>query len=145
MPADINDRDNYYCASSAGGLEINIVESGGVDFSLLQLDVYLIERAGNSFNPVGDDLSFQAWDAGDNLIAELLLKESEEGAGWHTIQFGAEWSGLSRLTFRPQEDFLESGSFAFLDNIAVDVVPIPAAVWLFGSALFGLSVLRRAS
>ena len=33
----------------------------------------------------------------------------------------------------------------FIDNISIkaDVVPIPAAVWMFGSALLGLAGLKR--
>ena len=30
-----------------------------------------------------------------------------------------------------------------IDNVNVSAVPIPAAVWLFGSALAGLGWLRR--
>ncbi len=32
---------------------------------------------------------------------------------------------------------------AYLDNVQVNLVPIPAALWLFGSGLVGLVVLRR--
>ncbi len=33
----------------------------------------------------------------------------------------------------------------YIDNVSVSVVPIPAAAWLFGSALAGLGWLRRRS
>jgi hypothetical protein len=36
---------------------------------------------------------------------------------------------------------LASGTF--YDNISVSAVPVPSAVWLFGSALAGLVGLRR--
>ena len=31
----------------------------------------------------------------------------------------------------------------YLNTFQLEVVPIPAAVWLFGSALFGLGWMRR--
>jgi hypothetical protein len=39
--------------------------------------------------------------------------------------------------------FATTGAQAFVDNIVVSTVPIPAAVWLFGSALAGLGWIRR--
>ncbi|MEL7448992.1 MAG: hypothetical protein AAFN78_07265 [Pseudomonadota bacterium] len=35
------------------------------------------------------------------------------------------------------------GSGIFYDNLAFQAVPVPAAVWLFGSAILGLAALRR--
>ncbi|HJP04021.1 MAG: VPLPA-CTERM sorting domain-containing protein [Gammaproteobacteria bacterium] len=35
--------------------------------------------------------------------------------------------------------------FSALDNIALTAVPVPAAAWLFGSALAGLGWIRRRS
>jgi hypothetical protein len=52
-----------------------------------------------------------------------------------------DWTNLIRVEFIvPTENF----NLGFLDNVVVDnVVPIPAAVWLFGSALAGLGWMRR--
>jgi hypothetical protein len=52
--------------------------------------------------------------------------------------FGSEWSGLERIEFASPDAI--SG---VIDNINVSQVPIPAAVWLFGSALAGLGWMRR--
>jgi hypothetical protein len=40
-------------------------------------------------------------------------------------------------------EFMSGTGSATLDNIVVSAVPIPAAVWLFGSALAGLGWMRR--
>ena len=52
---------------------------------------------------------------------------------------GSEWQGLESVTFEANFEFFYSG----LDDIVVSTVPIPAAAWLFGSALAGLGWLRR--
>jgi hypothetical protein len=55
-----------------------------------------------------------------------------------------DWLNLTSVRF-----FAEGNGFGFgfgtveLDNVVVSAVPIPAAVWLFGSALAGLGWLRR--
>ena len=61
--------------------------------------------------------------------------------GWVSgdIVLGAEWQGLESVVF----DGSTESFFTGLDDIVVSVVPVPAAVWLFGSALVGLGFLRR--
>jgi len=56
-----------------------------------------------------------------------------------------DWLNLQLVTFAAEGD---NSGFAYLtavqiDNINVSEVPIPAAVWLFGSALAGLGWLSR--
>ena len=55
-------------------------------------------------------------------------------SGGLTLQFNAATGGAD-------------GSFSelFVDNISIQVVPVPAAVWLFGSALGLLGWMRRSS
>jgi hypothetical protein len=59
-----------------------------------------------------------------------------------TYEFAAAWQGLVSIQFDTS-----GGSPVYVDNIVTDVVasvvPVPAAVWLFGSALAGLGWLRR--
>jgi hypothetical protein len=35
--------------------------------------------------------------------------------------------------------------FASIDSMSVHAVPIPAAIWLFGSAILGFAAIRRNS
>ncbi|NND54453.1 MAG: hypothetical protein HKN56_05720 [Gammaproteobacteria bacterium] len=58
-----------------------------------------------------------------------------------TFLFGSGWNSLVGVEFGAT-DILAAVA---LDNIVVDIVPIPAAVWLFGSALVGMGWFRRAS
>jgi len=56
-----------------------------------------------------------------------------------------DWLNLIELKFEAGgPGFPTSGWAAIeLDNIVVSAVPVPAAVWLFGSALAGLGWMRR--
>lgn len=53
-----------------------------------------------------------------------------------TYFFSADWQALVSVEF-------SSGGLVALDNVSISVVPIPAAVWLFGSGLAGLGWMRR--
>jgi hypothetical protein len=65
-----------------------------------------------------------------------------DGLAWQTIGFGSEWANLSKVEFRsPVTDSF--GYSAGIDGIVVTTVPIPAAVWLFGSGLGLLGWFRR--
>jgi hypothetical protein len=58
-----------------------------------------------------------------------------------TYQFGVDWSNLDSVVFSGVNG---APYVSALDNIVLSsVVPIPAAVWLFGSALAGLGWMRR--
>jgi len=59
----------------------------------------------------------------------------QTGEFLETFAFSSEWVGLERVEF-----FSDS---ILIDNVALNVVPIPAAAWLFGSALAGLAGFRR--
>jgi hypothetical protein len=55
-----------------------------------------------------------------------------------------DWLNLISVTFYAEGNGFGFGSATVeLDNIVVSAVPIPAAVWLFGSALAGLGWMRR--
>ena len=46
----------------------------------------------------------------------------------------ASWQGLEKVEFL---------SYMTISEVTVTAVPVPAAAWLFGSALIGLAGLRR--
>ena len=57
-----------------------------------------------------------------------------------------DWLNLKRITFSAEGDGFGPGyGTVEVDNIAVSAVPVPAAVWLFGSALAGLGWVRKRS
>ena len=61
---------------------------------------------------------------------------------WDQVVFGGANQGLAGIK---RVDVYFGGSGA-LDNLTYSVVPVPAAVWLFGTALFGfIGFSRRTS
>jgi hypothetical protein len=66
------------------------------------------------------------------------------GGFTETINLGGPgWSNLESVSFSWDADVSSGLDIRGLDNINVTAVPIPAAVWLFGSVLAGLGFLRR--
>jgi len=60
-------------------------------------------------------------------------------AEWTSFDLDSSWNALERVEFSMGGD----GFGASIDNLVVTAVPVPAAVWLFGSALAGLGWMRR--
>lgn len=55
-----------------------------------------------------------------------------------------DWLLLDKIEFRAEGNGFGFGYASLeIDNIVVSAVPVPAAVWLFGSALAGLGWMRR--
>ncbi len=101
-------------------------------FSLLSLEVGALyeENFPQYITVVGNPIS------GSILTAELLIG----GDSMQEYSFGSEWSSLVDLTFSSSGS---GTSLGLLDNIKLNVVPIPAAVWLFASGLGLLGWLKR--
>jgi hypothetical protein len=99
----------------------------------------------HSFNleGVGGDFTIEGYDAFDQLIASA----EHFPIGWDTIAFDDAWSNVSTIVIA--DSVFSFGPLApttagiRLDNFSATVVPLPAAAWLFGSALAGLGWLRR--
>ena len=111
-------------------------------FSLQQLDVFFFTPGNDGlYDQYAQDVVIRAEDASGALIAEKTVLYSE-GFGWRTVSFDSAWSGISSLKLGWSVVDAYSATAAY-DNIVVTAVPIPAAVWLFGSALAGLGWMRR--
>ena len=142
--AEGNGRSLYM--ASAGGTRVgaHMVRDDNTLFDVVELDVFLIDPAadgGCCGGAAGLNAVFSAWDENNSLLAQKTIYTSD-GIGWQTIQFDSSFQGIHRLTYESQEQTWET-TYGFVDNITVNVVPIPAAAWLFGSALAGLGWLRR--
>jgi hypothetical protein len=61
-------------------------------------------------------------------------------AGWTTYSFLVDLVDGDKLSFANAGG---DNIGAILDNVSVSAVPLPAAVWLFGSGLMGFMALRR--
>ena len=128
--------------------EFEQIDSNAV-FSLSSADIFVREQfpGGAGFPNVSDAVLIQGWDAADNLISELSVSRLAVGVGWQSVAFDSSWTGISRLRITAQDVdcACPTKSELYIDNIVVDVVPIPAAVWLFASALGLIGWLRRSS
>jgi hypothetical protein len=100
-------------------------ESSGSLFSLTS--VYTSSRSNLPYTVTG----FLA-DGGQVQLVATGLEE--------TLEFDEQWSGLIRLEFGNSGS---EGTGQEIDNIVLTTVPIPAAAWLFGTAIAGLGWIRR--
>jgi hypothetical protein len=93
------------------------------------------DLSGNQRNGAFDTVTVM-FGAGALLNAVNL----NSNAGWTTYSFLVDLVDGDKLSF---ENFGGDNLGAILDNINVSAVPLPAAVWLFGSGLMGFLALRR--
>jgi hypothetical protein len=91
-----------------------------------------------------DAVDFGSWGSGNDLAVVGYLAaggtlqfDMVSGGELSTVNFSQAWAGLTSV------EFIAVGAPGVLDNIVVNAVPVPAAVWLFGSALAGLGWFRR--
>lgn len=129
-----SDGNHVWAGNAPGGTTtLTITRDDGQLFDLHSFDL----------EGVGGDFTIEGYDAFDQLIASTEYFPS----GWDTIVFDAAWSNVSSIV-------IEDSIFSFgplmpttagvrLDNFSATVVPLPAAAWLFGSALAGLGWMRR--
>jgi hypothetical protein len=142
---------NYFWAGAYPDsccMSMDITRDDGAAFDLNSIDLF---GAAN-----GDGLTVQGYDALGQLIATTVVEPTgfEPGGmaisgGWRTAGFGDEWNSVSKVVITESFGFcgacnpFEQSSGIGVDNFAATVVPIPAAIWLFGSALAGLGWMRR--
>lgn len=101
--------------------------SDGAGFSLYSFDAVSV------FSNI--DLQVTGYlEAGGTLVETVAVS-----AVGPAQSFAINWGGLVRVEF----DSVSDDGAQILDNIIATAVPIPAAAWLFGSALAGLSLIRR--
>jgi hypothetical protein len=100
----------------------SVVEFTGGIFDLLSLDVLYEPGLGES--------QFITSSAGGSMSLETLGIQNFSGSGWTDLT----WIRLSNN--------IEIGGPGF-DTLTLNTVPVPAAIWLFGSALGLLGWMRR--
>ena len=111
-------------------------------FTLSQLggglfDLYSIDFAANG-TYTNLTLQVTGYLAGGGTVNSSITS----GLNWATLTFGSEWTGLDKVELLTQVG-VGTDTAAF-DNIGVSAaVPVPAAAWLFGSALAGLGWIKR--
>ena len=114
-------------------VEVTVTHAQGNQFDLLSFDrlVGLVApSAGSSFLLTGqksDGSTVESWITGINTVS----------TDYETILLSSQFENLVSITFS------DSSAAVQLDNITVNAVPIPAAVWLFGSGLGLLGWMKR--
>ena len=100
-----------------------VERSDGGAFAVLSADV---------INDFGGGAIFGTTSSGDNIYG--VLADLGQGQWLDVTRFGYE-------VYYPEATPVPA--IVEIDNILVSAVPVPAAVWLFGSALAGLALVRR--
>lgn len=146
---------NYMVGLSPnGGHPIDIWREDGQLFSLTSLVLGGVLQtdpcSGFRCYYAQDPLYIHGYDAAGTLINTLTAPAGtsqylNDTANWQTIHFDSSWTNLAYVTVEGQyafcyNDYLCAGfgdtyATPALDNVNVSVVPVPAALWLFVSAL----------
>lgn len=91
------------------------------------------------------DIASNPLPLGDWVAYSVLLSDAESwmngGVAASEADIQSVLGSLTRLRLRGE--FITGPDTGSLDNVILSSVPIPAAAWLFGSALLGLSAVKR--
>jgi hypothetical protein len=141
---------NYTWAGAAydAEVDIEITHQTGAAFDLHSLDtlLYNVDESVD-FHSISD-LNIFGYDSNGNEIASLFVAppRDDSPSAWTNLSFDDNWNSVHRVVLNSQRNSSQWGTFYHypkIDNFAATAVPIPAAAWLFGSALAGLGWMRR--
>lgn len=112
--------------------EIVLQQTSGASFDLLALDASTLgPYQGPEEEPPPLGLLITGTYVGGGSVQQTL---SIEEGNWQTYNFDAGWLGLSSVTMSATEPSWGPA----IDNVSVNVVPLPASAWFLGSALLVL-------
>jgi hypothetical protein len=114
--------------------------SAGNPFSIFSAEILLF-----NLGPEGTlSVDITGYLAGGGTLETSISSESTEFE-FKMLLFGPEWQGqvLEKIIFGLPSGPAGGSTAVRIDNIIVTAVPVPAAVWLFGSGLAGLAGFRR--
>jgi hypothetical protein len=124
-----------WCASSSyadcSGSYVSMRESNGLLFSLDSLDASNLALSRTAYDL---DVTGHLFD-GSTVHRNVDLATDI----WTTITFDDSWVNLESVVITTTTYSWDMA----IDNIAVTVVPLPAAVWLLGSGLAALGFCRK--
>lgn len=128
-PGTGNNTQSLFWGANGEISTITMTNDASLAFALLSFEASSLYNAAGSLTVTGNF-------SGGGSTSQVIALTSD--LSLYNI---AGMSGLSSV------EFSFDGAFYFapydLDNISVDVVPIPAAIWLMGSGLAMLAGLRR--
>ena len=120
--------------NGVGAENVSIYAENGSAFNLQSIDTLTFGGNGSFF------FTGQITGYIDGVAQAYAVISSEPA----TLTFDESWSNLTKINIAwntpySLPDLMGTG----VDNIVLQVVPVPAAVWLFGSALAGLGWMSR--
>lgn len=137
-------RDLEPVGSIGGGLDITV--GGAASYDSFTPSVYFTDLIANAFD-AGFGTANSAGDLEVHFIDFLKLPNMDvvQTIGTIIVNLDAPGQGTIDLSVNTLYDFPDVTNGAItLENAIVNAVPVPAAVWLFGSGLIGLiGVARR--
>ena len=113
-----------------------LTRSDGGSFNLLSIELAELNRVGTEYNI---DVTFTGvLAAGGTVIQSFNLDNvAAMGSGFQKFTFPGIFQNLVSVSW------LEAPDYHQFDKIEVAAIPVPPAVWLFGSGLLGLIGIAR--
>jgi hypothetical protein len=110
---------------------LTLENSSGDLFSIYSDDLTIYDFEPKQFEIIG-------YLSGGGTVQTFFDNGTGGGGDFSPVVFGSEWQNLERIEFGFAGVFGQG-----VDNIIVSSVPVPPAIWLFGSALVGLLQYRK--
>lgn len=159
FPASYNDLvwegDNNWVLNSS----LYSVQSSGYVIGTVSGNNVAVYRNNASVTAVSGTFDFNgayltaAWNNGMDLHVEGKLNGATVYSNdlvinsFEAIWYDFNWNGVDQITFASSgginAGYGGSGAWTAIDNFTVNAVPVPAAVWLFGSGLLSLIGVAR--
>ena len=135
-PTTIYGEASLYALPNSGPIQNAVLDMYDMNDDLFSLNSF-IGLTGRFMHVTGSYGIIDAYSESTNTLASIDL-----GNGFTQYSLPNTWVDLTSVQFDTQYG---SNEWVFVDNVTVNsaFVPIPAAAWLFGSALAGLGWLRR--
>ena len=144
--------DGFAVSANEGVIWLNDEGPAGASIGI-GLNNGAVATFSNTIEPSFDFYGFEFFNGGIETITitgeklsggsvtTVVDVSSISGFDWTTEAGYTEFTDIVSLSFTAATS--TPSSFIFIDNIQANIVPVPAAVWLFGSALAGLGWMRR--
>jgi hypothetical protein len=128
-----SERSQFYCSGCSATMEQ--IEGNSFTLNSLELSSY-------GFFTEDRSITLTGFYTGGGSVSTVLTATTDPD-NWTAYNFGSDWQNLQSLGFGALIGEPSYGQSIGFDNVVVSSVPVPAAVWLFGSALAGLGWMRR--